>query len=52
MFVGNGLIMGTDYETGESADTSLTIQDVKSKVKFVSAMDFVIYMQETNGYSF
>jgi hypothetical protein len=31
---GNGLIMGFDNETGESVDTTLTIDEVKSMVEF------------------
>ena len=31
---GNGLILGFNDETGESVDTTLTIDDVKSKVTF------------------
>lgn len=31
---GNGLIMGFDDETGESVDTTLTIDEVKSMVEF------------------
>ena len=31
---GNGLILGYDDETGDSSDTTLTIDDVKSKVTF------------------
>jgi hypothetical protein len=30
----NGLILGYDDETGDSSDTTLTIDDVKSKVTF------------------
>jgi hypothetical protein len=33
-FVGNGLILGIDYNTGESINTSLTIEYVKSIVTF------------------
>ena len=33
-YAGNGLIMGTDFNTGESIDTTLTLEEVKSKVKF------------------
>jgi hypothetical protein len=31
---GNGLVMGFDNETGESVDTTLTIDEVKSMVEF------------------
>ena len=31
---GNGLIMGTDENTGESVDTTLSVEEVRSKVKF------------------
>lgn len=33
-FSGNGLIMGTNQNTGESIDTTLTLEEVRSKVKF------------------
>lgn len=32
---GSGLILGTDYETGESIDSTLSIEYVRSKVKFM-----------------
>jgi hypothetical protein len=32
---GNGLILGIDHETGESIDTTLTIEEVKKNVKFM-----------------
>ena len=32
---GNGLILGIDHETGESVDCSLTIEEVRSNVKFM-----------------
>jgi hypothetical protein len=31
---GNGLILGYDDETGDSSDTTLTIDEIKSMVKF------------------
>ena len=31
---GNGLVLGFDEENGDSSDTTLTIDDVKSKVTF------------------
>jgi hypothetical protein len=31
---GNGLIMGIDHETGESIDTTLSVDEIKSRVKF------------------
>ena len=33
-FAGNGLIMGTDGNTGESIDTTISVEEVKSKVRF------------------
>lgn len=36
---GNGLILGIDHETGESIDTTLTIDEVKKNVKFLSLFD-------------
>ena len=32
---GNGLILGIDHESGESIDTTLTIEEVKKNVKFM-----------------
>ena len=31
---GNGLVLGYDNETGDSSDTTLTIDEIKSMVKF------------------
>ena len=44
--VGNGLVMGFDPETGNSIDTTLTVDDVKRKVKFLTYRDvaFKLYM--------
>jgi hypothetical protein len=33
-FAGNGLVMGTDMETGESIDTTLSVEYLKEKIKF------------------
>ena len=35
VFSGNGLLLGTDFETGESVDCTLSLELVKSKVKFM-----------------
>ena len=35
----NGLILGIDHETGESIDTTLTIEDVRKNVTFLSLFD-------------
>jgi hypothetical protein len=35
-FAGNGLIMGTDEETGESIDSTLTLDEVRAKVNFLT----------------
>ena len=36
---GNGLILGTDHETGESTDCNLSLELVKSKVKFMDVYE-------------
>ena len=36
---GNGLILGIDHETGESIDTTLTIDEVKENVKFLTLFE-------------
>jgi hypothetical protein len=36
---GNGLILGIDHEDGESIDTSLTIEELKDRVKFLNLSD-------------
>ncbi len=36
---GNGLILGIDHETGESIDTTLTIEEVRKNVTFLSLFD-------------
>lgn len=33
-FAGNGLIVGINYETGETIDVSITADEVRNKVKF------------------
>ena len=35
-FAGNGLILGIDHETGESINTTLSIEEVKAKVTFLT----------------
>jgi hypothetical protein len=42
--VGNGLILGTDYETGESIDTNLNVEDVRKTVKFLTYGDVLALM--------
>lgn len=32
---GSGLILGSNHRTGESCDTSLTVEQVKAKVRFL-----------------
>ena len=36
---GNGLILGIDHESGESIDTTLTIDEVKKNVKFLTLFE-------------
>lgn len=36
---GNGLVLGNDYETGESVDTTVSIETLKSKLKFMDIFD-------------
>ena len=36
---GNGLILGIDHETGESIDTTLTIDEVKKSVTFLTLFE-------------
>jgi hypothetical protein len=36
---GNGLILGIDHETGESTDCNLSLEFVKSKVKFMDVYE-------------
>lgn len=33
-FAGNGIVCGIDYETGESTDCTLTIDEIKKNVRF------------------
>lgn len=40
--VGNGLIMGYDDETGDSVDTTLSVEEVIGKVKFMSGFDVAL----------
>jgi hypothetical protein len=39
---GNGLIMGYDDETGESVDTTLSVEEVTSRVKFHTAFEVAL----------
>lgn len=41
--VGNGLIIGTDIETGESRDCLSTVEEIKSKIKWISKEDANMY---------
>lgn len=36
---GNGLIMGFNPETGESINTTLSVEEVKGKVKFMNILE-------------
>lgn len=36
---GNGLIVGLDYETGDSGDTTLSLEWVKERVKFLDMFE-------------
>ena len=36
---GNGLILGIDHETGDSIDTTLTIEEVKKNVTFLTLFE-------------
>ena len=40
--VGNGLIMGYDDETGESVDTTLSVEEVTSRVKYHTAFEMAL----------
>lgn len=33
-FIGNGLVMGINYMTGESVDVHITVEEIRAKVKF------------------
>jgi hypothetical protein len=39
---GNGLIMGYDDETGDSVDTTLSVEEVTSRVKFHTAFEVAL----------
>ena len=39
---GNGLIMGYNDETGDSVDTTLTVEEVKNNVKFLTHREVAI----------
>jgi hypothetical protein len=34
-FTGNGIVIGYDPDTGDEVDVSLTVEQVKAKVKFI-----------------
>lgn len=33
---GNGLVMGFDFESGDSVDTTITVKNLKSKITFMT----------------
>lgn len=39
---GNGLIMGYDDNTGENVDTTLTVEEVKNNIKFMTHYDVAL----------
>lgn len=39
---GNGLIMGFDDNTGENVDTTLTVEEVKNNIKFMTHYDVAL----------
>ena len=45
---GNGLILGIDHETGESKDTTLSVEYIREKVKFLT----FIPTPKNNGFFF
>lgn len=44
---GNGLVTGIDNNTGETISTSLTVEQLKSKVKFMNMFDVQEYARNT-----
>lgn len=38
-FAGRGLVVGLDYESGDSIDVHSTLEEIKSKVKFFSLLE-------------
>jgi len=43
-FAGNGLIVGTDIEDGDAISCTLSIDDIKQKVKFLSRNEVINMM--------
>lgn len=39
---GNGLVLGFNDEDGDSKDTTLSVEEIKSRVKFKSAFDVAL----------
>ena len=46
-FAGNGLVVGTD-ENGESVSTKISLDEVKSKVKFMDRFDAYVWAKSQN----
>jgi hypothetical protein len=46
IFAGNGLVIGTDYQSGESTSTSFTVDQVKDMVRFVSRQQAMLLARE------
>jgi len=40
-FAGNGLIIGTNMETGDNADVTVSLDEVKANIKFLSLNDIL-----------
>lgn len=41
-FAGNGIIVGINYDTGESTDCSLSIDEVKNRVEFLTGLEMTL----------
>ena len=46
-FAGNGLVVGTD-NMGEATDTKISLDEVKSKVKFMDRFDAYLWAKSQN----
>lgn len=46
-FAGNGLVVGTD-DMGEAVDTKISLDEVKSKVKFMDRFDAYMWAKSQN----
>lgn len=44
-FAGNGVIVGVDYDDGDTIGTTMTVEEVRKKVRFMTRQDIISKMR-------